>query len=63
MLIHRPCGACVALVSAADGCEHWRPKTSATMRTIEAERSRARRAKRQADVEAARAQRQTLTPR
>lgn len=21
----RPCGACTALVPAADGCEHWKP--------------------------------------
>jgi hypothetical protein len=23
---HVPCGACVALVPADEGCEHWRPK-------------------------------------
>jgi hypothetical protein len=26
----RPCGACGQLVSAADGCPHWRPNRAAT---------------------------------
>lgn len=30
MITHRPCGVCRALVSAERGCEHWKPKMSAT---------------------------------
>lgn len=29
MIQFKPCGACVALVSADEGCEHWKPKNRA----------------------------------
>lgn len=38
----RPCGACVALVSPDEGCEHWRPGLSAKAVESRARRTRER---------------------
>ena len=52
MIKSRPCGLCRALVPAADGCTHWRPKVSAAFRgngaANEAERRKKAAAKRRA---------------
>lgn len=38
MRSHIPCGACVALVPADSGCQHYRPKRPSTESRREAER-------------------------
>ncbi len=52
-MIWRPCGACAALVPAAIGCEHWRPR--ADRRAAEVNRLKAERGKSVAKENRARA--------
>jgi hypothetical protein len=64
MIGYRPCAVCVAYVPAATGCKHWKPtlhvespRRQVRSKESAAAASRALRARRKAELEAARRER------